>query len=147
MYPALPAQLQSDTTYSRPHRHSNPHINADSGLLAAVEQVDIPIQVSLYSVIRDTCLGMDPHDCLIVANVINEALGSTKKTWQTAVRASRVAVLQPKKTERVIAILKDGCCRDQWGPFWLKAVRLSQREVKNFAYHDRMMVEVRRGTR
>jgi hypothetical protein len=73
------------------------HINADSRLLAAVKEVDIPIEVSLYSVIRDTCLAMDPCDCTLVANIVYEALGATADTWQEAVRTSRVYALQPKR--------------------------------------------------
>jgi hypothetical protein len=123
------------------------HINADSNLLAAGEEIDIPIEVSLYSVIRDTCLAMTSCDCTLVANVVYEALGATAETWQQVIRTSRVFALQPKKTELVIALLEDGCCRAGWGLLWFKAVRLSPRQLQNFAYHNRMMIEVRKGTR
>jgi hypothetical protein len=122
-------------------------INAHSRLLAAGEEIDFPIEVSLCSVIRDTCLAMTSCDCTLVANVVYEALGATAETWQQVIRTSRVFALQLKKTEAVIALLEDGCCRAEWGLFWFKAVRLSPKQVQNFAYHDRMMIEVRKGTR
>ena len=90
---------------------------------------------------------MTACDCTLVANVVYEALGATAETWQEAIRTSRAFALQPKKTEVVIAVLEDGCCRAGWGSFWFKTVRLSPRQFQNFAYHDRMMIEVRKGTR
>lgn len=82
-----------------------------------------------------------------VSNVIFAALGATAETWREAILTSSVAALQPKRTKVIIALLEAGCCQDRWGPFWFKAVKLSPKQVRNFAYHDRMMTEIRRGTR
>jgi hypothetical protein len=91
-------------------------INAHSRLLAAGEEIDFPIEVSLCSVIRDTCLAMASCDCTLVANVVYEALGATAETWQQVIRTSRVFALQPKRLKpsspywKMGAVEPNGAC-------------------------------------
>jgi hypothetical protein len=123
-------------------------INTDDDLYQQVESnsFGVPVEVSIYSVIRDTCIAVGDRPAVVpvVTQLVHSAIGSLD--WRAAMWGSKAAHLQPSLTGRIIAVLEKGSCRGSWGPRWqLGTVTLSRRQVEMAAYHDRITIELRKG--